>query len=145
MIIALILTNLAIGTFFFMYVRHEKRRFFTYLRNNLDPEKESQIYGVTNVFAQQLGQAVMASIKGTMQGKASGAARLDKAVDAAIVKDSISLQSPELAAILSLFPGVDRLINKNPLAAGIAAQKLVGMLGKRPGDNHQSTAVITQS
>jgi len=144
MTLALILTILAcFGSLLYLYKR-EKKRFFNYMRENLDPEKSSQIYGVTNVFAQQLGHAVLASVKGTGMGKASGTARLEKAVDAAIVKDSIGLQSPELAAILQLFPGVNKIIDKNPLAAGFAAQKLAEILGKGSGGNHAEGKVIQQ-
>lgn len=133
MLLTLILVNLSMfGALIFFYIR-EKRRFFSFIANNLDPGKPSHIYAVSEVIANQFCQAAMTSFKGTVAGKASGQARAEKGIEGAIVKDMITLADPRMGAVMSMMPSLEKWVNKNPQLAGMAAQKLSGMFAT--GDN----------
>ncbi len=133
-ILALILTNIALFAGLFLYYRREKARFFNYLKDNLDPEKPSQIYGFTDVLAKQMGQAAISSLKGTAMAQASGVVRGEKAVDAAMLQDGITAMNPLIGLAIEQLPQLKKLIRNKPEMAAMAAQKIAGMLNK---DNNQ--------
>jgi len=121
MIIALILTNLlCFGSFFYFYKR-EKKRFFNYITENLDPEKPSQVFAFTGVLAKQIAQAAVASVKGTVNQSRAVEARREKSLETAVTSDLISMQSP-IMGMISQMPQVQALLKKNPNIIPLAMQ-----------------------
>ena len=133
MILALILTNLlCFGSLFYFYKR-EKKRFFNYIAENLDPGSPSQIFAFTDVLAKQIGQAAIASVKGTVNQTRATEAKHEKSLEAAIAGDLISSKSPIMAWI-SQMPQVQALLKKNPSILPLAMQYFAN---KTPaGNNH---------
>lgn len=142
MIAALIITQICLFAGLYAVYRIEKRRFFNFLRKNLDPEQPSQIYGVTDVIAKQVAQSALSSLKMGGLNKNSQEVRQNRAADAAIVKDMISINNPGLGALISMLPSAEKLVNKNPQMAAIIAQKLSGLMaGGGNGENTKVTSI----
>jgi len=144
-VLTIILTQIAIFLGIYLIYRLEKRRFFDFLKKNLDPGKPSQIYGVTDVIAKQLAQAAISSLKMGDLNKSSQAVRQEKAMDAAIVKDMIDMNNPGLGALIKMLPNVNKWVGKNPDMAALAAQKLGSLMQSRGNGSAVSTEQNTES
>lgn len=74
------------------------------------------------VFARHVGEAFKAHGAGLL----SGIARGEKAVDAALLQDT----NPMIAGLMEMSPALSKLVKKNPALAGIAMERVGGLIAK---------------
>ena len=125
------------------YLDGQKQQLLDILRSYFEaesPEKPSQFALLVDHAAQLFAKHAVDQAKGTLLGMQSGDSRLEKAMQADIVKDMATAESPILAGLMSAFPTLGRRLAKNPAALQILPSLLskLGINtagGRRAGGN----------
>lgn len=113
----------------------EKQRILSSLHAYIEhPDENNPIAQLTGMVATQFSNIIMHHLSQTAKGLASGASRQEKAVDAAIVRDSIAANNPLIGMAIDAMPMLSKLTRKNPELVALAAEKLGPMLSKKSGD-----------
>jgi hypothetical protein len=106
-----------------------RAEFGSYLRAYFEAPDEntpSEFAKLVDAMSVTASRRVVNELKTTFMGMQSGDNRLEKAMEADVIKDMAISQSPLLESLLSMFPTLGRRLSKNPAAM----QFLPGLLSK---------------
>jgi len=137
--------NLLLGVSFFRLYKREKRRLLLSFKayfESPDADTPSEFNNLLNAFGDILGAAILKHAKMSALGQASVNSRIEKKVESTMVKDMIGQANPMLAGIIKMFPGVEKLIDKNPGWAPIVAQKAGEYLQKQSESSDVIAGVV---
>jgi hypothetical protein len=107
-------------------------RVFKQIRAYVEPRGEgrpSPIAEVAQALADMVARSLVAQLKTTFMGKASGDARAAQAAMGDLIQDQANAQNPLVGGLLNSFPGVRKWLAKNPAALDLAMSKLSGLGG----------------
>ena len=106
-------------------------------------ENPSQFASFIDILAGKFALQIKNTITGQILGVQSGTSRAEKALTSAFLTDAATLENPAIGAILSQFPGVAKMLNKNPALFPIAQSLLSKIASKSPQNTTQPVASMT--
>jgi len=106
-------------------------------------ENPSQFANFIDILAAKFAVQIKNTITGQILGVQSGTSRAEKALTSAFLTDAATLENPAIGAILSQFPGVAKMLNKNPALFPIAQGLLSKIANKSQPTNAQTVASMT--
>tara|TARA_Y100000310_G_C20674713_1_gene812319 strand:- start:1110 stop:1607 length:498 start_codon:yes stop_codon:yes gene_type:complete len=79
-----------------------------------DGDQPSGLAVLVNEIGKSAGRSIAMEVKTTAMGKASGEARLGKAIQGDIAQDQLNAENPLVGSMLDMFPSLKKRAMKNP-------------------------------
>jgi len=122
----------------FLMIRSLMREFYSFMSPPPEGEEPSGIMSLVSEVGRASGRAIAMEVKTTAMGKASGEARLEKAIEGDIAQDTLNSKNPLIGGLLDMYPSLKKRALKNPGVVEFLLQRLGSAKAFNPPDNGES-------